>query len=308
MKKWLFMAMLFLQKLSFSQDPCLPTYQLPAKQQPISNGIQVGYVEAGQGKTVLLLHGLGGNLSHWLPVMKAMATSYHVIALDFPGYGASDKVLPDTTKDAIQFYADAVSQFIQQKGLMNVVLAGHSMGGQVAMVTALQSPELVSHLVLVAPAGLETFSQQEGALLIGASQPAVFEKQEEAAIRASFKMNFYELPGESEVLVQDRLRLKSCPDFKIYTQVVSAGVKGMLAHPVKSELKNIKQPTLILFGENDALIPNPYLHPHLTKEALVKEATALLPQSKVVMVGKAGHLLPFEKPTLVSQAINEFLK
>lgn len=307
MKKWLFIWTLFLQKLSFSQDNCSPVYPLPVKMQQVQ-GFRVGYVESGKGQTVLLLHGLGGNLSHWLPAMNQLAKEYHVIALDFPGYGASDKVVPDTTKDAIQFYADVVANFIADKQLKDVVLAGHSMGGQVAIVTALQHPKLISKLVLLAPAGLETFSQQEGAMLINATQPVVFEKQEEAAVRASFKTNFYELPNEAEALIQYRLRLKSCPDFTTYTRVVSSGVKGMLAHPVKADLKNIKQPTLIVFGENDALIPNPYLHPAIKREGLVSEAAALIPQTKTITISKAGHLLQFEKPAEVYQAIQQFLK
>ena len=308
MKKWLFIGMLLLQKLSFSQAACDPAYPLPVQRLTVSGDVSLGYVEAGKGKTIVLLHGLGGNLSHWLPVVESLSDQYHVVAVDFPGYGVSDKVLPDTTKSALQFYAEAVAGLIQKKGWKEVVLAGHSMGGQVAVITALQHPALIDQLVLVAPAGLETFTTQESALLLSASQPAFFARQEEAAIRAGFNANFFEMPREGEELIRYRLRLRDCPDFTTYTEVVSGGIKGMLTHPVRDSLSQLRQPVLIVFGEQDGLIPNRYLHPALKRGDLVAEAARDIPKSKTTSIPNAGHLVQFEKPVEVSQAIKNFLQ
>lgn len=308
MKNLLLLLMLFLQKLSFSQDPCLPSYTLPVKRIEVSKGLNIGYVEGGKGSTVLLLHGLGGNISHWEPAIKVLSQKHQVYAIDFPGYGTSNKTAQDTSADILNFYADVVEKFIKEKKLGRVTLVGHSMGGQVAIITALKYPARIKKLVLVAPAGLETFTQQEGAALIAATQPHQFESQDEPAIRASYKNNFYENPSKAEDLVQDRLRLKNCPDYKNYTMVVSAGVKGMLNQPVRSLLKKIKQPVLIIFGDSDALIPNPFLHPSLTREKMIGEAIDDMFRSKFIMIPQAGHLVQYEKPEAVSKAIHQFIK
>lgn len=308
MRKWLLISMLFLQKLSFSQDKCFPSYSLPVLKLAVEEGVDIGYVEAGKGRTLVLLHGLGGNISHWEPVIAILSKHYHVLALDFPGYGTSGNTIQDTSRNILNFYADIVAKFIRKKGIRRVTLIGHSMGGQVSIISSLKHPKLIKKLVLVASAGLETFTQKEADILIAATQPRIFEMQDEAAIRASFKNNFYEIPAKAEVLIQDRLRLKNCSGFKNYTEVVAAGVKGMLNQPVRSMLKDLKQPVLVIFGNNDALIPNPYLHSSLSLKQLVKETVADIGTSSVVLIPNAGHLVQYEKPGELSTAIQQFLK
>jgi pimeloyl-ACP methyl ester carboxylesterase len=299
--------MLFLSKLSFSQDSCLPKYNLPVKTITVAQNTKVAYVEKGGGDPIIFIHGLGGNLSHWLKCVTALSNSYQCIAIDLPGYGRSDKNI-STAKDRMQYYADVVTEFIQKKGLQKVVLTGHSMSGQIAIIIALQHPELISKLILVAPAGLETFTEEEAAKMIAATPPELYQKQEEAVIRASYKMNFYQMPTDAETLIQDRLHLKKCADFNLYTEAVSKSIQGMLEHPVKAELSKITQPVLILFGSEDALIPNRFLHPKLSSDSLINEATALIKNSKSVVISQGGHLVPFEKPEEVAKEIKHFLE
>jgi pimeloyl-ACP methyl ester carboxylesterase len=267
----------------------------------------VAYIEKGKGPVIIFIHGLGGNLSHWSKVSNQLSAEYRCIMLDLPGYGRSGRITNTTSKDQLQFYADAINEFIVKKRIRKAVLAGHSMGAQVAMISALQNKR-VKKLVLAAPAGLETFSEKEAQLLVASTPAAVFEKQDEAVIRANYKMNFFQQPPDAESLIQDRLRLKTCPDFNTYCEIVSNGVKGMLAHPVKNELKNIQQATLILFGANDALIPNKFLHPSLTISDLVSEAGGLFPESQSQIIEGAGHMLPWEKSSEVAEAIKAFLQ
>ena len=116
------------------------------------------------------------------------------------------------------------------------------------------------------------------------------------------------MPDDAENLIQDRLQLKKCNDFNLYTEAVSNSIKGMLVHPVKGELSKIKVPVLILFGADDALIPNKFFHPSLSKEGLIKEATALFKNNKSVVIPKAGHLVQFEKPEQLAKEIKYFLQ
>lgn len=306
MKTWWFIGILFLQKLSFSQDSCLPQYRLPVQHVQV-NSVNIAYVEKGKGKPILFIHGLGGNLSHWLKSVESLSKKYRCIALDLPGYGRSDKQFTPQGVDQLQYYSDILKGFIDRKKLKDVVLAGHSMGAQIAIIAGLQYPRQIAKLVLVAPAGLETFTEAEAKLLISATPPAVFARQDETAIRASFKQNFQQLPADAETLIRDRLRMKECADFAYYTETISKNIQGMLEHPVKGELVNIGQPVLIIFGAADALIPNKLLHQKLTREDLTKEATALIPNGKVVIV-PGGHMVQYEQPAEVNKSILSFLK
>jgi pimeloyl-ACP methyl ester carboxylesterase len=305
MKRWWFIWILLLCRHSFSQDACLPVYDLPVQKIQLSNNINIAYVEAGQGKPLIFIHGLGGNLSHFTKNVRELSSNYNVIAIDLPGYGHSVQNI--SGDDPLQKYADVIAEFIKKKQLKKVTLAGHSMGGQIAIITALSHPKKIKKLILLAPAGLETFTTSEAELLINATKPEVFEKQDEAVIRFNYRQNFYKLPEDAEILIQDRLRLKNCSHFKSYIQTVSNGVKGMLRHPVKNKINMVRQPVLLIFGENDALIPNKLLHPGLTKQQLIEEAENSFKKIKTIQIKEAGHLLHYEKWQEVNTAIKQFL-
>lgn len=305
MRTLLVSMMILLGRMLPAQDTCLPVYPWPVQFFQDSSS-RIAYAEAGKGETILFLHGLGGNLSHWSRSMELLKDRYRCIAIDLPGYGHSDKKI-DTTRDILSYYADVVARLIKQRRLRKVHLAGHSMGGQIALIIALRYPKLVKRLILAAPAGLETFTPAEAQAMMAATPPRLYQQQNEAAIRFSYQLNFYALPNEAEQLIQDRLRLRSCKDFIAYTEVVSQCIRGMLNHPVHSELTHVKAPVLLLFGKNDRLIPNPVMHPTLTLAQLIEEAKKRMPQTHSIEISNAGHLLPFEKPAEVSAAIHTFL-
>ncbi len=307
MKRILIIAALFFSMpLTQAQESCLPVYELPVKTIQLSSG-RLAFVEKGKGVTVLLIHGLGGNLSHWQKSISELSASYHCIAIDLPGYGWSAKTTDTKGKDQLQFYADVISEFLKKKKIKKVILAGHSMGGQVAIITSLQNKR-VKKLVLLAPAGLETFTEKEAQLLVASTTPSVFEKQEEPVIRANFKLNFFQQPADAEQLIHDRLKMKTCTDFSLYCETVSNGVKGMLAHPVRDSLQQLRVPVLILFGANDALIPNRYLHPAMKTEELLKQTALLVPGCQTALVPGAGHLVQFEKSNEVATIIKNFIQ
>ncbi len=289
-----------------AQDSCLPVYDLPVKNVLLSTG-KLAYVEKGKGKTILFIHGLGGNISHWTKSLSELSSGFKCIAIDLPGYGWSERMNEPKGRDQLQVYADAVTEFLRRKKIKKVYLAGHSMGAQVAVITALQNKR-VKKLLLVSAAGLETFNERERQVLYAATASATFEKQDETIIRNNFNLNFFEQPADAEKLIQDRLRIKNCPGIKPYSETVSAGVKGMLVHPVKDSLQYLSMPVLILFGRNDALIPNKYFHPALATTALVEEAGKLIPRATVEFIDKAGHMVIFEKNSETNTIIKKFLQ
>jgi pimeloyl-ACP methyl ester carboxylesterase len=160
---------------------------------------------------------------------------------------------------------------------------------------------------LVAPAGFETFSAAESSILLKISTPLFFKNQDEAAIRASFKRNFYKQPADVEKLIAYRIALKNCPGMDAYCNTITHGIEGMLAHPVKEQLSQLKQQVLIVFGENDQLIPNKYLHPKLSTNEVAEEGSKLVKQHQLVILPEAGHLLQYEKPEVFTTTIINFL-
>ena len=298
-------VMLFASVAS-AQNSCLPKYNLPVKTIELSTG-KLAYVEKGKGKTIVFIHGLGGNLLHWLKSVNELSAYYNCIAIDLPGYGWSAKNIDTNKIDRLQFFADAVTAFLKKKKIKNAVLVGHSMGGQTAIIAALQNKS-INKLILIAPAGLETFTEKEAQLLIASTPASFFKKQNEEVIRNNFKLNFVVQPNDVEQLIEDRLRMKNCSDFNLYCETVSASVKGMLVHPVKDSIPYLKIPVLIVFGANDMLIPNRYLHAAAKTEDLARQSAAIIPNGKFEIIEKAGHMVQFEKNKEINTLIKNFLQ
>ncbi|WP_276501392.1 alpha/beta hydrolase [Terrimonas pollutisoli] len=304
MKKLAVIPIICLTLAGLAQESCLPKYNTPVKTIQLSSG-KMAYIEKGKGKTILFIHGLGGNISHWEKAINELSSSYQCIAVDLPGYGWSDMQVDTRGRDRLQFYADVLGEFLKKKKIKSVVLTGHSMGGQVATIMSLQNKR-VKKLVLVAPAGLETFTEKEAKLLSGVATPAALENQDETVIRNNFNVNFFRQPAEVESLIQDRLRMKACDIYKIYCENVAAGVTGMLIHPVRDSLQYLSMPVLVVFGANDALITNRYLHPALKTDELALQSAASIKNSKVEMIPQAGHMVQFEKSNEVTSIIKNF--
>jgi pimeloyl-ACP methyl ester carboxylesterase len=307
MIRWCFIWIMLITELAAAQDSCRGQYDLPVQYLSVK-GTKLAYVEKGRGQVVIMIHGLGGNLSHWMKNIEGLSKNFRCIGVDLPGYGFSEKDFDTRGLDHLTYYSEILGQFIKKKKLKNVVLAGHSMGGQVAIITSLQYPKLVKKLILVSPAGLETFNENETAILINASKPQVYQNQDSVSISRSYQLNFYKMTGEVQKLVDQRIKLKSCVDFIKYTEAVSNGVKGMLAQPVHNSLQKIHQKVLLVYGANDALIPNRFLHPQLKLEDLLKDFLLLVPNAVVKTIPEAGHLVQYEKPLELNQLIKNFLQ
>jgi pimeloyl-ACP methyl ester carboxylesterase len=296
-------TILFLFCLSTKAQNCELSYTNDVKKIFINNSLTIAYQEKGKGKkTFLMIHGLGGNLTHW---SNNFIENEHCIALDLPSYGLSTMRNFQTKTDLLDFYAETILAFIQKKKLQNVVLVGHSMGGQIAIITALKNPKSIKKLVLVSPAGFETFEDNEAKGLLSFSKPETFKNQNEAMVRIGFKRNFYEMPTSTETLIQDRLMMAKCENFNPYFQAVAGGVKGMLEHPVRKELNKIVIPTLIIFGENDELIPNKFLHKSLTTNQIA-DIGKDIPNAQTVLIPKAGHLVMYEQSQIFNQLVKRF--
>ncbi len=306
-KIFIFILCLISANVLYAMDSCYADYGLKVKNVLLKDGSKIAYVEKGKGKTLLFIHGLGGNISHWIKNMDELSKSYRCIAIDLPGYGNSiNKNI--NNEDQLGLYANSIIEFAENLRLKKIVLIGHSMGGQIAIITAVQHPAIIKQLILIAPAGLETFTDAERKIFLKFTTPAFFKNQDEATIRKNFANNFYAQPADAENLIEYRVRLKQCEHFDNYCNVLVNGVKGMLAHPVKNDLNKIQQKVLLVFGENDQLIPNRAMHPNITYKDVIEVATKNIKNLQVKVISNAGHMLPFEKPEQLNYTIKNFVK
>lgn len=308
MKNLIAISILCLAQFTFAQnDEFMPTYKYEVKKVTIFDDIEIAYVDEGaeDAPVIVMVHGLGGYIKNWYPTIEGLSDTYRCIALDLPGYGQSTLRAFDE-EDYMDFFARSLDAFVKKLELDNVILMGHSMGGQVSVVTALQNPNWLDQLILAAPAGFETFTKEEAATLTQFSSAAVLMSHTEDQIRAAYKINFVNMPPLAEEMIQDRIKAKEAPWFKDYAKVREMGVKGMLSHPVFVELDQIKVPTYVLFGEKDFLIPNRYLHAGVTTQQ-VAEVGNKIPNVKIKMIEAAGHMLQMDNPAGFNRAVKQML-
>ena len=280
-------------------------YLFPVKIAELSDNIQIAYVDEGSGdETIIFVHGLGSYLPAWRKNVSALRNNFRCIAIDLPGYGKSSKGLYPFT---MEFYADVIAEFLDNLNIENATIAGHSMGGQIGMVMALKYPQKVTRLILAAPAGFELFTDGEKRWFREVMTIDMVKLTPVQQLRANIVVNFYNMPQDAEFMVSDRIILRKAKDFEKYCYTVVKSVEAMVDQPVYDFLEKITQPTLIIFGENDNLIPNRYLHGGKTYN-VAKIGNEKIPDSKLVMIPCCGHFAQFEKPEVFNKAVIDFIK
>lgn len=310
MKQVILIAFVLMQCFSSAsaQTNCAFNWGWRMQTAQLPNQIAVNYYDTGKGQPIVLIHGLGGHAAHWVQNIDGLVKAGHrVIAINLPGYGSSQPMLAEDAAQQLHQYASVVQALVSKLGLKKVILAGHSMGGQTAMLIALQQRAWLHKLVLAAPAGLETFTTQEAALLKQYATPAFFKQQDSATIARNVQNSFYNMPSNAVALIQERNSMKNCASFDDYCKTVSAGVAGMLGAPVADQLAQIRVPLLVLFGKQDASIPNKLLHPQLQHADVMNVALQRMPAVSGVWLDDAGHMLQWEQPAAFNNALLQFI-
>lgn len=279
-------------------------YPFEVKYANLPGNIQLAYVDEGSGdQTIIFIHGLGSYLKAWEKNIAGLKDQYRCIAVDLPGYGKSSK---KPHSGMMSFYAEVIKNFIDELKLENAVLAGHSMGGQISVLFAVNYPDQVQKLILAAPAGFEEFNKGQKQWFRDVVTIEGVMKTTVEQIQTNLAYNFYNMPDDAEFMITDRIAMRTASDFEAYCYAVVQSVNGMVDEPVIELLPAIKHPTLILFGEFDNLIPNRFLNPDKT-ETIARKGHEKLPDSKLVIIPACGHFLQFEKSEVFNQEVKGFL-
>jgi pimeloyl-ACP methyl ester carboxylesterase len=243
---------------------------------------------------VILLHGLGSSLQTWEPWAHGLATEHRVILLDLPGAGLSP---PDPTGD----YTDSRSlqliiALMDQLDVARASVVGHSMGGRLAWRLAASHPERVDRLVLVAPDGFASPGFEYGR---APDVPAMLGLMEYALPRPLLRMNL--APAYA-----DPATLTDALTTRYQDLMLAPGARGaMLARMRQTVLQDpvpllarIQAPTLLVWGEQDAMIPI----------ANADDYIRAMPRATLVSLPGVGHLPHEEAPDRSLEPVLAFLR
>ena len=284
-------------------------YPFKVHKAQLAADLMIAYVDEGNKnlpaeKTIILIHGLGSYLKAWNRNIPELAKDYRVIAIDLPGYGKSGKM---PHPGSMTWYASAIVKLMDHLKLEKAWIGGHSMGGQIAMVMSLYHPEKVQGLILAAPAGFESFTKGQKQWFRNVMTLDGVKKTPVDDIQNNLYYNFYRVPAEAEFMITDRIMMRHAADFDAYCYAVVQSVNGMVDEPVLPFLNKINKPTLIIFGENDNLIPNRFLNPGRTRD-IAENGHKRIKNSQLVMIPQTGHFVQFEGYETFNKAVKDFIK
>ena len=212
------------------------------------NEYRLRYSKMGDGENItLLIHGFGGDADRWLFTQQPLSENSTVYAFDLPGHGQSTKTVSDGSVSAL---ADVVLAFMDTVEITAAQLVGHSLGGAVAMEVALKSPNRVTALALIAPAGLGREINQE-----------YIEGFVEADSRKVMKQLLQQLVADPELvnrsLVNDMLQYKRIDGVPDALKVIANGFiqNGSQAVDCKSRLADLTIPIKVIWRSEDKIIP-----------------------------------------------------
>ena len=274
------MALLGLWTPDLDRSELAGRYGAPPAQSMVVDGLTFYYKDSGpkDAPALLFLHGFGSSLQTWDNWSAKLEPQYRVIRLDLPGFGL-------TGAHPAQDYSEAtdvaiLTHFVDKLGLNQFSVIGHSMGGKMAWSLAASQPERVKALVLMAPDGFPE-AQDIG------SKP-------------------YEVPAIMGLIQYFLPKYFVQKSIEYYDMLRAPGVRGAIldrsnqtiyTDPVP-RLKKIKAPTLLLWGEQDQMIPS----------SNAQSYAGVLLNSSTIVVPKLGHLLQEEQPDKGLAEVKQFLE
>jgi 2-hydroxy-6-oxonona-2,4-dienedioate hydrolase len=269
-----------------AQQSAKLTTEAPREQSVTVFGQKVHYVESGsEGPTVILLHGLGADSTIWAANLAALSEKTHIYAIDQIGFGRSDKPPLDYR---IATFSDFLYGFMQALKIPKATLVGHSLGGWAAMDFAIQHPEMTDKLILV-DAAIKPKSWKNGRSPVNLNPASLSDT------RKTLEFLFYDKSTITDQLVQQLFerRLRNADAYTV-TRVL----EGLEYEewPAK-RLNNVRAATLLIWGGEDALTQ-------------VDDAVSLrksIPNARLEIVSKSGHMPHIEQPADFNKLVLDFL-
>ena len=237
------------------------------------------FIEEGSGEPLVLLHGLFGALSNFRPLIEYFRHHNKVVVPMLPLLDM------DILHTSVGGLAKFVHRFLEARNLDKVHLLGNSLGGHVGLVHTLKHPERIKSLILTGSSGLF----ENG---MGDSYP---KRGDYEYIRKKTELTFYDPKMATKDLVDE---VYSITNNRLKVIKIIALAKSAIRNNLGEELNQIKQPTLLVWGNNDSITP-PFV---------AREFNKLIPNSELYFIDKCGHAPMMEVPEEFNVILHKFLK
>lgn len=266
-------------------EPSVPGVRFGSVQ--LRTGVRLRYAEQGDpaGEAVILLHGLADSWYSFSRNLPYLPSTLHVFALDQRGHGESGKPSSGFT---MADFADDVIAFLDAMGIEHATIVGHSMGSFVAQRVALVAPERVARLVLI---GSATTAHNEVLLGLRDELARLPDPIPETFLR-DFQYGTVHVPLPSAFM--QRVVAESG---KVPARAFRGALDGLLASAHAARLSTLSTPTLIIWGDQDALFAN-------TEQLALRSA---IPGSKLEIYRGIGHAAHWEAPERFARDLMAFL-
>jgi pimeloyl-ACP methyl ester carboxylesterase len=262
-------------------------------------GAEVNYAEIGEGEPVLFLHGLAGCWRNWLENLPHFGRTHRAIALDLPGFGHSP--MPSWPIE-MPAYGRLIHDFCEKLGIERVAaLVGNSMGGFVSTEAAIEHPARFERLVLVSAAGI-SFAEAIGRKR--EAQVRLFEAV--VPFLAGRRQTWLTRPRGRDLAFGNLFRYPSRVRPELLAEQMEPGIRspgfadairGIGGYDTRHRLPEIEIPTLVVWGMHDRIVP---------VEAAIGYHR-LVPNSRLELFERTGHVPQMERPARFNQLLDDFL-
>lgn len=193
------------------------------------DNINVNYIQYGEGKDVLLLHGWGQNIQMMKPIGDGLCSNHRITIIDFPGFGESDEPLVSWT---IKDYSILVEKIVKELGIKKPIVMGHSFGGRVAIYFSADNP--IEKLVLF-------------------GSPCI-RAQTTLPLSVRILKKLKTLPG-LDAFGEKMKKYIGSRDYKAASPIMRQTLVNVVNEDLASYARRIEEPTLLIWGENDTEAP-----------------------------------------------------
>ncbi len=259
-------------------------------------GIDTVFADEGTGEAILFIHGLAGNVTHWVNVAPYFLSTHRVLAIDLPGHGESEQPMSWSIND----YVAHVVALLDRLDIARVTIVGHSMGGMVGAALTIQYPHRVLRTVLVNPAGMQPMP---GPVRI-AGRLVLRERLLKPLLPKIWKFGilgnvFFTKNAFTDAFIRTAEQTYDPERDIAGIAQVMAGLRGdLLDRSFAALLPDITRPIFLIWGDKDRLVPAGFL----------RRASNELPNVVVEEIANCGHMPIIEYPERVVAFLKRALR
>lgn len=262
------------------------------------NNINIAYTDSGSGKPIVFVHGFASFSYTWFKLIENLPQNYRFVTLDLKGFGYSEKICDDNLSPFDQ--SIIVKEFISKLSLTDIILVGHSMGGEISVLSLFDEEfrKIVSALILIDSAGL--FERMPGFVeeisAFSPSNPMLKIVDDRNLALYVLLQIFYDKDKITEETLLEYSKLLSFENYR--NCLISAAKHIGIANEkfFRQKIQQLQIPSLVIWGEEDEVI-------NVTDSYIFRDDL----KAELVIFPECGHSPQEEMPTETTAVISKFL-